>query len=630
MKFSYDLIEKLIPTAKDRADLVETLTMKSFEAEKASKDTFNAEIPHNRYADAASHMGVAKEYAAITGKKVKEPTGKKVFPGKTGGVEVFVKDKELCPRYGGAAFTLTKKGITPAWMKKVLKDCGLRPINPVVDILNYVMLEIGQPLHAFDADRLHGKIIVRKAKKGEKITTIDNQKFTLDADMLIIADEKEPQAIAGIKGGKYAEINPRTKKIIVEAANFDSVSVYKTSRKLDLVTDASVRFAHGMSPYSVKLGLERTRALLEEIIGAKFEGALDVYPREKSREIIGFSVDRFNSIAGLKLGRGDIEKSLKKLGFKITTPKNKKEDFLVEVPPLRIDITLFEDLVEEVVRLYGLDRLHPEPPIVTIEQAKEEEVVVMKDKVKTAMYAAGYTEVYNYSFVSMGNKTSYELENPLSENTKYLRQDLAVNLMENLASNKRFFEEVRIFEIGNVFDKEDGERLFLGIGLRSKSEDPFLEVKGVVEKLMEKMGLEDFIFRPKGVDLEVESEGETIGIVRISGRETAVAEIDIGALMRIVSGEYEYREIPKYPAVMRDISLEMRKTAKVGEILTAIQDSGAKYVEDVDLVDYYDPKRFTFRVIFQSKDRTLKDKEVSKELDRILAYLKKKFELKIR
>lgn len=633
MKFSYAIIQELIPTAKNKSDLVESLTMKAFETEHVSSATFNAEIPHNRYGDAASHVGVAREYAAISGKKLKEPEIKRVFFGDKEGIEnlsIKINNAKLCPRYGGAYFELAGRGNTPAWMKKALKDCGIKSIHPVVDILNYVMLEVGQPLHAFDADKLKGGIIVRNAKDGERITTIDDQKFKLDKNTLVIADEKKAQAIAGIKGGKDSEVDNKTKSILVEAANFDSASVYKTSRSLNISTDASTRFAHGMSPHSVEIGLGRTRVLLEELIGAKFVGAIDVYPKPVGKEIIGFNIEKFNSITGLSMGKEKITSRLTSLGFKTLPRKSKKDDFIVEVPPLRTDVTMFEDVVEEVVRLYGMDELNPVAPVLTMTQAREEDSIILKDKVRHLLTAAGFTEIYSYSFLNERDKTSYELVNPIAENKKYLRQDLSVGLGDALDTNSRFFDDIKVFEIGDVFDREKGERVFLGIAAKSIYEDPFLALKGVVEKLLHRTGLVEFLLSPKGVDLEIKSDSDTIGTLGISGKNMALAQLDLGLLEKLVEGEYEYQDFPKYPAIMRDISVKMQNITRISEILNVIEEAGAKHMRDVDLIDYYDSKTFTFRVIFQSEVRTLKDKEVNEELKKILSELKETFKLEIR
>lgn len=628
MKFSYSVIEKFVKP-KSKEHLVESLLMKAFEAEHVSADTFNAEIPHNRYADAASHLGVAREYAAITGKTLKEPAAKDAFSKKSG-IEVKVEDAKLCSRYAAAEFTLPKRGITPAWMKKALESCGLRAIHPAVDVLNYVMLEVGQPLHAFDKDKLKGGIVVRAAKPKERLTTIDNQTFVLEKDMLVIADKERAQALAGMKGGKPSEVKADTKHIVVEAANFDSVSVYRTSRALGLATDASARFAHGMSPHSVGIGLGRARALLEEILGAQYVGAVDVYPKPAGREIIGVSVEKTNRLIGAEIKKSEMVQFLERLGFTILPSKKKGFDFLVEVPPLRLDVTIPEDVVEEITRLYGMNELKAKPPVVSLTQAKEEESIAFKERIREVLTAAGFTEVYNYSYGEERTDTSYELQNPIADNKKFLRHELTPGLLQNLETNSRFFDDIRLFELGNVFDRKKSERLFLGVAIKSKAEDPFLALKGVVEGMLHRLGVVEFDFVPAGVDLEVRAEGEVLGAIRIAGRESAVAQFDASRLLRLVEGEYEYREIPKYPSVMRDISLEMQKDTKVGDILNAIQAANAKHVRDVDLIDYYDPRHFTFRIIFQSEERTLKDKEVNDELTNIAKFLKSKFGLKIR
>lgn len=628
MKFSYSLIEKFVkPKSKD--ELVNTLRMKAFDCDVLTGDTFDAEIPHNRYADAASHIGVAREYAAAVKKDIKEPAVKDPFEKKSD-IKVTIKNEKLCARYSAVEYELGKKGTTPAWMKKALESCGLRPIHPVVDILNYVMLEVGQPLHAFDADKLHGGIIVRNAKDREKITTIDGQKFTLNKDILVIADEKQAHAIAGIKGGKVSEVGAKTKRIIIEAANFDGPFTYKAQRKLDLITDASNRFAHGISPHLTELGQARTRVLLEEILDANYIGAVDVYPKPQNKAIIGFSIKKANKLIGMEFGKNEIVNHLTRLGFKISPAKNKSDDFLVEVPPLRTDVTIFEDVVEEVVRLYGLDNLVSVPPTISMSRAKEEDVVILKDKMRQILVGAGYTEVYNYSFGNEYTDMSYELEKPIAENKKYMRYELIAGLKTNLDSNSRFFEEVRIFEIGNVFDKEKGERLMLGMAMKSSEKDAFLDLKGTAEKLVHRIGIVDFLVRPSGVDLEIKVGEDIVGVMGISGKDTATAEFDITKLLELVVGEYEYREISKYPSIMRDISLEIMDDLRVGDILNEIENAGAEHVLDVDLIDYYDPQKFTFRIIFQSNKRTLKDKEVSGEMAKIEKHLKSKFRLEIR
>jgi len=633
MKFSYNSIKRLVPEVGSKQHVIEELSMRAFETEDAPGSVFDSEIPHNRYADSASHLGVAREYAIITDKKLVEPELASVFPAKSKGlVNIKIDNKDDCPRYGACVFELGKNDKTPSWMVQILTDCGLRPISPVVDILNYVMLEIGQPMHAFDADKLEGAIHVRRAKVGEKITTIDDQEFKLSKDDIVIADKVRAQAIAGIKGGKPAEIGAKTRTIVVESANFDQVAIYKTSKRLGLITDASIRFGHGLSPELVEIGLNRAATLLQEVAGAKLLDCLDVYPKKQSREIIGFDIDKFNSLTGLEFSANDAWNTLKKLGFKKTPFKSKSErhEFMVEVPPLRRDVSIFEDLVEEVVRLYGINELKSRAPHISITPAKEQDITIFKDQLRRILTGIGYTEVYNYVFAKNGTSTAYEFEKPLAEDKKYLRQTLADNLEQNLGDNARFSSEIRLFEIGSVFDLRAGERFSLGLAIKSKPEKSFLELKGAVEELLKGLGLSDFTLVPEKKELTIKTSNRVLGRIWHGKRDTAFAELEAEELMRQEQGEREYRPISKYPAVIRDLSLALKQQVSVGEILAEIDLAGAKDVVDVDLIDYYDPQHLTFRIIFQSDKRTLKDSEVTEEFNRIVSRLKKKIPFEIR
>lgn len=631
MKFSYSLIKEMVPGLPAKKRLIEELNLKSFENEDGGGDLINIEIPHNRYSDAASHLGVAREAAAIFNLKLKEPRGiAKIlkFP-KRKILNVKIGSQNLCPRYTALLVEVGSVGQSPSWLKRHLTTCGLKPINLVVDVMNYVMLETGQPLHAFDADKIKKGLVVRLAKRGEVITTLDNQKFKLDGEVLVIADAAGPVAIAGIKGGKDAEVNAKTRRIIIEAANFDPVNIYQTSRKLNLITDASSRFAHGMSPSLTEIGVSRAATLLEELAGGKVKDSMDIGKALSSRQIIGFSIDKFSSLIGLNLDKKEIVPYLVRLGFKILPSGKKEFDFLVEAPKVRTDINLFEDLVEEVARLYDYNKIPSQPPLIGMEPAKEEVTLKIKDKVRSFLVGAGFSEVYNYSFSSEGKEISYELENPIASDKRFLRKKLKGGLQDNLRNNSRFFNGIRIFEIGKVFNKKTQEELHLGIALNSKK-DSFLELKGAVTHLLQQLGVVDLFFRPEGRGLIVESDGEILGEIVFLHKDSAAAEMNLDKLARLAEEEYEFLPLPKYPAVMRDLSLKMQEAAQVGDILNAIETAPAKDVRDVDLIDYYDPKRFTFRLVFQSDKRTLTDEEVNKEMDLIIRVLKRKFNLQVR
>ncbi len=712
MKFSFTLLKKLVPAinphtkrglasltqknkyprygvgVKNKKDLINKLNFHFFEAEDLGGDVLDISIPPNRFSDAASHFGIAKEISAILGVKLRISHGSGIKSRITRGsardqqlrsasdqcFDISIKDKNLCPRYTAQYFENIKIGPSPKWMQKILIDCGLRPINNVVDIMNYAMLETGQPFHAFDFDKITN-IAVRRAKKGEKITTLEDKTYELNEDILVIADSKEPIAIAGIKGGKKAEVDKNTKRIIVESANFNGVNIYKSSKLLKFSTDASLRFSHNISPELTIFGINRVSQLLQEVIGAKADPVIDVNFTKPRKRIIKFDLEKFNKFIGTDLDIKTCQKYLNRLGFKMAGD-------LVEVPLLRQDIEIFEDLAEEIIRLYGYNRLKSIPPHIHLHLSGFEDQIVLKDKIKKVLAAAGLSEIYNYSFISESDLTFgsswkdkvIELENPISNQLKYLRPSLAPHLIKNINSNFRFFKEVRIFEIGHVFtrinaDQKKDQRVIrgsladpresamLGIALASKNKkgEIFFELKGVIEQLFKKIGLVSYLmpeqgegdwikvftdnFLISGEILKIESDGETIGYLGrinkelVSNYEGVLVEIDLDALLKLVEEEHEYLPLPKYPSVMRDISILVEPTIRVGEIMQEIQSIDFRYVEDVDLIDEYDyqsKRSLTFRIIFQAEDRTLTDKEVNKEMEKITKMLKSKFRAIIR
>lgn len=634
MKFSYSFIKKLVPQAPVKTKLIDGLNMKAFEVEPLNGDAFEVKLSSNRYSDAASHWGIAREVAAIFNIKTKIEDKRIIgFPEEKGLLKIKVLDKKLCPRYIGRLFEIKKIGNSPAWIQKILHSCDLRPINSVVDIMNYVMLETGQPLHAFDADDIGKGIIVRSAKSNEEIISLDDVRYCLNEKDIVIADNKGPLAIAGVKGGKRAEVHKNTKRIIVEAANFDQASVYKTMKKLQLTTDASLRFSHGLNPHLAMIGMDRATVLLNTM-GAKLLDSIDVSLKLPGKKIIEFDVDKFNKFIGLNLNKKSVVQYLKSLGFIIHNSK-KANSFLVEPHILRDDINIFEDLAEEVVRLYGLNELRSLPPVVGLQPAEIQDDIVLKDKIRKILVGFGFSEIYNYSFVGKKDKDSLELENPISQDKKYLRISLSLGLKGNLRANSKDFGNIRIFEVGRVWSTKD-ENLHLGIAL--KEEDALLHLKGILSHLLEGVGLTEILMRPDGKSrLLIESDHNVFGSIEVVNKNEAIAEIDLDNLVKLALGENEYRPLPKYPAVMRDISIVVPAEVRVGKVMEVIDNLFLKDVEDVDLIDYFekfggDPKKksLTFRIIFRSLNKTLTDKEVDAEFSKLRNALIKSFKAVIR
>lgn len=657
MKFSYTLLKKLTTKLPPKEEFIEKFNLHAFEAVDAGGDTIEISIPANRYSDAASHWGIAKIAAGIFNGSTND-----LAKGKPPKIEckktlplVKVSSKSHCRRYMARYFEITKVSQSPQWLKDALQACGLRPINAVVDVMNYVMLEVGQPLHAFDAGLLVGGLNARLAEKGEELKTIDGHDVGLSVSDLVIADDKGPLAIAGIKGGKRAEINPYTKKIIVEAANFDPMSVYKTARTINLFTDASSRFSHGLSPVLAEIGMRRAAELLKEVCKAKIGELADINFTKQPKIVLKFDIKEFNKLTGLDLKEKEAFAYLKRAGLD-------GKGRMIEVPVTRTDIATHADLAEEVINLYGYDNLPEQAPRVSLLPAREEDQVILKDETRKILRGFGLSEVYNYSFVSRKDLTKYAdpkwwgaapLRNPISSDFQYLRPDLFIGLRRNLEDNFRYYDEVRIFEIGKTFTEKDGqlnEELRLGMAVGFKKGNPFLELKGLVDQLLREVGVVDYFFREEEWEIKYLEEGHSLrvedGNHRMLGRvgvvksesNTAFAQFNLDALLKSEVEEKEYEPLPKYPAIQRDLSLLVGRLIRVNELMEVMENAAPEYLDDVDMIDFYeDPntmkggqKSLTFRLVFRADDRTLTDQEVGKEMEKIISSLRDKFDVEVR
>lgn len=672
MKFSFPVIKKFVPKLKTKAQAIEALSLHSFEAEDAPGNAFEVNLPPNRYADAASHLGIARELAAIEELAVED---KKVLWGKSGRppfdfkknsvapkhFSVGIEDPKLCNRYT-AAFV---EGITikrsPLWLEQALQECGLRPINNVVDVMNYVMLETGQPLHAFDADKLAGgRIVVRHAKKMEAITSIDGIKYELTPEMLVIADAEHPVAIAGIKGGRGPEVTTKTKRIIIESATFDSVSVYRTSHALKLVTDASQRFSHAMSGNLAEFGLARAVQLLTEVAGGKLVETYDSRKKAPLAKVLKLDIARLNMFIGSNFSATEAGNILKRLGF-----VGRGKD-LWEAPSFRTDIETHEDLAEEIVRIYGMGRLISKPPRVHLRAEEQDSAVLLKEKTRKILSGLGLLELYTHSFIGKkkiaGVDTGQlvELKNPISEELFYLRPSLVFGLWDALELNSKSKDALSIFEVGKVMvrgNKGIEEKLILGILIASKKKEILFDLKGIVQSFGNALGASEFcvIHKKTGTEkysafgvrtldgnpLWCEAGGSIIGVLGkpnadLKNWHVAVAEIDLDTLADYIAGEFEYAPMSRYPSVIRDISLLLGSEHAIGDVIQAVQLSNTKIIFDVDLTDeYVDPKwkrkqSISFRILFQSDSRTLTAEEVDKEIGNITKLLKRTFGAEVR
>jgi phenylalanyl-tRNA synthetase beta chain len=669
MRFSFSLLQSFFHQKLPSPEKIgELLTLHSFEVKEIEKieDDYvlDIDVLPNRAGDCFSHLGIAKEIAAILNLKIKKlETNYKETKKENirDYLTVEVKNPLACKRYTAKVIKDIKIQQSPDWLAKRLISCGIQPINNVVDVVNYVMLEIGQPMHAFDFEKIQkkdkkAKIIVRNAKKQEKIVTLNNEVYELDKNILVISDLKSPLAIAGIKGGKGTEITESTKMIVLESANFDPIVIRKASRKIDLKTDASLRFEHNLSPFWTEIGIKRVCHLLSKITECKIvSGIIDLSFVKMTPVRIKLPLDYPEIILGMKIEPKEIERILKKLEIKIIS-KNKKE-ITVEIPPWRQDLKIPQDLVEEIGRIYGYYKIPSRIPKVYLSLPERNLNVFWENFVKNTLKEFKLTEVYSYSFISKRAKEIFnlknllEVENPISSEYQYLRPSLLPNLIEIVQKNQTYFEDISIFELGKIFKngQKVEEKKVLGAVFTG---DKFFEVKGIVEGLFNKMGIPNIWFDdyqpvPEenlsslweiGKSAEIKIDGDKIGflgeisseiIKNLKLKKKLVAfEIDFDKIVQLASEEVIYRPVSSYPAVIRDLSILVPIEVKVEEVMNEIENNAGENLIDMDLFDIYEgenlpegQKSLTFRLVFQAKDRALSSNEVNEIMEKIIDVL---------
>ncbi|MBI5072109.1 phenylalanine--tRNA ligase subunit beta [Candidatus Falkowbacteria bacterium] len=652
----------------------------------------NKSLSHR--SDLWGHYGMAREVAAILGQKFKVYKVGKVSKIKKGGpnLEIKVQNKKLCPRYIGAVVENIKIGPSPAWLAARLESVGVRSINNIVDITNYVMLEFGQPLHAFDFEKVEAEergkkrgktreIIVREAKNGESIVTIDGVQRKLDSTMLVIADALKPVAIAGVMGGATSEIDDKTTSIILESANFDFISVRKTSMRLGLRTEASIRFEKGLDPNFAEFGMSRALELIAKIIPeAKVNGKIiDVKNFKLNQGPIKLSFDYLNKKIGEIIPSAKVLSILKDLGFEA---KKAGGVLSVKIPTWRAtkDIGIADDLVEEIVRIYGYENISSRMPEANM-AAPEENLPRKVERVIKNILARGLrmTEVYNHSFAEekvlrkfgFNPAEHIKLKNSINKNLTHLRQSLIPGLVVNMAENQYFSEKVRIFEMGKIFFRRPGElkkdgqgkeRLpqqdesLAGMILKKGNETPFYEAKEVVAAILDAMHIKyGFEIWQKDTPLwanpartaRIVAGGKTLGIVTELApavqqsfgvrHRVGVFGINLLNLVELYSENIIYRPIPKYPAIELDLALIVLRKTIWDDVAKNIFETEKGLVKEVKLFDVYEgrgmepgKKSLAFRIVYRSDERTLKLEEAKKIEEKIIQKLNQKFGAKLR
>lgn len=464
MKFSYNWLQFFFEKKLPKPDeLAEVLTMHSFEVEEVEERgedyILDVDILPNRAHDCLSHLGVAREIAALTNSKLKNPSSGLARLGRENKklLNVKIQDKDLCPRYTAYVVGGVKITESPEWIKERLASMEQKPINNVVDITNYIMWELGQPLHAFDFDKIEGASMnIRLSKQGEKLETLDGARHDLGSETLIIEDGGRIIDLAGIKGGANTQVDDSTTTVIFQAAIFEASHIRRTSQKLGIRTDASTRYMHGFDSQLPPQALGRAIALLTETNpNAKIVQRIDIYPNPSKPKKVVVDTRYVNSLLGTDISKKKMQQTLQGLGFKLPSlakgfgMKDLGGKFTVTVPSYRLDINISEDIIEEIGRVYGYENIKAIAPRGTLIIPRRHAQVFWRSKARDILSSFGFSEVYNYSLIS--DTSTLEVANPVSDEFRYLRPSLWQGILKNIAANKKNFSGVQIFEIGRVF-----------------------------------------------------------------------------------------------------------------------------------------------------------------------------------
>ena len=634
------------------------------------------EITSNR-PDCLSIFGLARETAAtlhVPFKKpvihVKEEAGEDA----NNYVSVEIENPELCPRYTARIVKDVKIGPSPSWMQHRLVAAGMRPINNIVDITNYVMLELGQPMHAFDFSQLSdSKIIVRTAREGEVMKTLDGQDRVLDTSMLVIADTRRTVGIAGVMGGENSEIESDTKMLLLEAANFNGTSIRLTSKKMGLRSEASSRFEKGLDPENTITAVNRCAELIELLgAGKVVHGVIDCNRVKPVQDKIKLDPQRINAFLGTEIPAEKMIDIFKTIEFEYDGAS-----MMLKIPSFRSDIESVADLSEEVARFYDYNNI--KPSLLSGKESVQGRKTYkqrMEDVIRNAMAGCGMNEAYTISFTSPDVfdtillpknhplRKAVVISNPLGEDYSIMRTTTIPDMLRVLAINfSRKISDAKLFELSYVYHPIEGEQLpeekeMLTLGMYGENTG-FFDLKGVLEELMTAMGIKNFEFKPeknepsfhpgRTAGLYIKSKDGAVRVAVIGEihpevaentecpEKTYVAIADAGLLIEASSMSRKYEQLPRFPALTRDMAIVVKDDLYVADLINIIRRTGGEFLEDVKLFDVYKGsqvpdgmKSTAFALSFRAVDRTLKDEEVNTAMERILKNLEKDFGAQLR
>lgn len=622
--------------------------------------TFEYEITSNRV-DCFGVVGIAREAAATFSKEFHPPVVKETGNSENAKdyIDVEIKDTELCKRYVARVVKNIKIGPSPLWMQRRLAACGIRPVNNIVDITNYVMEEYAQPMHAFDLDQIAGKkIVVRRGNDNETFTTLDGQERTIDSSMLMICDAEKPVAIAGIMGGENSKITDNVSTMLFEAACFDGTNIRLSSKKLGLRTDSSAKFEKGLDPNNAMEAINRACQLVEELgVGEVVGGAVDVYPNVRTETRIPYRYERTNKLLGTNLDKETMIGYFKKvdLGYDEATDE-------VIVPTWRQDVLSQADLDEEVARFFGYDKIPTTLPTGEATTGKLSFKLRVENCARDMAEQFGFSEAQTYSFESPKVfdkllipaedklRETVTISNPLGEDYSIMRTLPLNGMLTSLSTNfNRRNKNVRLYELANIYlpkalpiTELPDERMQFTLGFYGDGD--FFDLKGIIEEYLEKIGLKGVLtydpnagktFLHPGRQANIIYDGVVIGYLGELhpevldnydiGTKAYVGVLDMPEVTSKASFDVKYTGIAKYPAVTRDISMLMKKEILAGQVEEVIRKNGGKILESYHLFDIYEGsqiqegyKSMAYSISFRAKDRTLEEKDVTEVMNKIL------------
>ncbi|PKL52517.1 MAG: phenylalanine--tRNA ligase subunit beta [Nitrospira bacterium HGW-Nitrospira-1] len=677
MRISFEWIKDFVDIAASPEDTAHRLTRAGLEIEgMESIDgdvVMEVNVTPNR-PDCLNILGLAREVAAAFGLPLKKPQARIEGACKKGDIRVEIDASDLCSRYTGRVIKGVTVSESPDWMKKRLEKCGVRAINNVVDITNYVLLELGHPLHAFDADKISDRIIrVAKAGKNKSISTLDSVERKLPEETLLIWDGRGPVAIAGIMGGEGSSVDADTINIFLESAYFDPASIRRSSKNLGLKSESSYRFERGTDREFLETALNRASILMQEIAGGVIHEIADVYPGKYVPVAVEVPYRKVNSLLGTNLEKQEMLGILEMI--EITT-RDRGDSFTAFPPAFRGDIKEPVDVIEEIARCYGYEKITATAPKTPLPDGILNKKERNLDYIKEAVRKSGFTEVINYSFMNSDDldllsipkddrrRRFVTLRNPLRQEDSLMRTTLAPSLINNFLYNlARGARKIAFYELSRVFIDEGsrlpGEELRLaGIFFRENSPavwqeqvPSFFIVKGALQALFEEMKAGEYtlipsdeVFLHKGKSADIICKEQKIGFIgeisphiierlnlKIKKPEIVIFELSVDILLSLIEDRPVYAQIPKYPSIERDIALVVDDLITSGEILGLLRGYNSPVIESIELFDYYkgknipmDKKSLGFRIVYRSKDRTLTDSEVESVHGDLVAYILKK------